>query len=412
MDSGTDERRREALLRRLTTLGFSPREVAGGEGFVVTLPVGREPFALPDGRGLALADVALVTIGDDCMKCITPRVLFALPPLRWIDCNGAAALEARLRECWQTHLDTVAASKRWLAKLCIDAADDPGAPLVSFPLGLGDDRVRAFALAPGRVALPSCGPLAGVTLSRSEDRVFDVVSSLASGVDLQIAVTTRMEELARLDARLARENARDARVAASAAATTATNAANTLRRTDPDDLRRILLVGARLVGETALHESLRLRGLDVVLARSANEALHVFDTRSPEFVLTEARLDRFEGIELIHALRALPGIEDVPVALLDDRARPELREAAAAPARAATSFARSICRASPPRWPSSCDGRGGDASRAILARQRAGGVERRDGYDVRSAAAGCCVERRRDSDRGLDRWMIRSPCAG
>lgn len=326
MDSGTDERRRETLLRRLTSLGLSPREVAGGESFAVTLTVGRKPFALPDGRSLALADVALVTVGDDRMKCITPRVLFALPLFRWIDCNDAAAIEARLRERWQAHLDTVVASKRWLGKLCIEATDDAHAPLASFPLGLDDTRVRALVQAPGRVALPTRGPLSGVTLLRAEDRVFDVVSSLASGVDLQIAVTTRMEELARLDARLARANARDVQTATTAAP--ASSGTNTLRRTDPDDPRRILLVGTKLIGETALHESLRLRGLEVILARSANDALRVFDTRSPEFVLTETRLDRFEGIELIHALRALPGIEDIPVVLLDDHARPELRETA------------------------------------------------------------------------------------
>jgi CheY-like chemotaxis protein len=45
-------------------------------------------------------------------------------------------------------------------------------------------------------------------------------------------------------------------------------------------------------------------------------------------VLSEIHIGRFEGIELIPVLRAIPGIEEVPVVLVDDRLRAERREAA------------------------------------------------------------------------------------
>jgi two-component system chemotaxis response regulator CheY len=256
--------------------------------------------------------------------------------------------------------------------------------------------------------------LAGVTLARSEDRVLDLVGTPGTAVDLQIAVMTRMEELARLDARLARENAREARAAAAATTAPANTGTSTLRKSDADDPRRILLVGAKLVLETALHESLRLRGLDVILARGANEALRVFDTRSPEFVLTEARLDRFEGIELIHALRALPGIEDVPVALLDDRARPELRETA----RRAGAGGYLVRPLDPPRF-----------AAALAEQVRRPRRRRFTRIPLRlhvQAASNGAMGTTSDLGRGgmlvwsedgipvadVDRWMVRLPCAG
>jgi two-component system chemotaxis response regulator CheY len=87
-------------------------------------------------------------------------------------------------------------------------------------------------------------------------------------------------------------------------------------------------VGARLARDHRLHESLRVRGLGVYGVPSMADAIDSFRQRSYEVVLVEAHLDRADGIELIPTLRTLPGILELPVAVLDDRSR-ESRKASA-----------------------------------------------------------------------------------
>jgi two-component system chemotaxis response regulator CheY len=90
----------------------------------------------------------------------------------------------------------------------------------------------------------------------------------------------------------------------------------------------VLLVGRRLLGDTGLIESLRVRGYRVTAVRGAAEALRAFDNHSFELMLVESELDRFEGIEMVPTVRALPGIEELPLVLVDSRLRPELRDTA------------------------------------------------------------------------------------
>jgi CheY-like chemotaxis protein len=91
---------------------------------------------------------------------------------------------------------------------------------------------------------------------------------------------------------------------------------------------RLVLVGSHLSQETACIESLRLRGYDVSTARTQVAALSLLEQISPELVMVDVQLGRSEGIELIPALRRIPGIEEVPVVLVDAHRRAARREAA------------------------------------------------------------------------------------
>jgi two-component system chemotaxis response regulator CheY len=169
--------------------------------------------------------------------------------------------------------------------------------------------------------LPSPGPLSGIALERPEDRLIRIDRidrSAGTSVELEIAVTNRMEELARLAARLAEERRQEAALAAPPEEPT--------RR--KSDTHRLLLVGPRLSEERACIESLRLRGYEVRTARAQQEAVTALDCWSPELVMVDTNLGRFEGIELIPELRQVAGIEEVPVVLVDDQRRPARREAA------------------------------------------------------------------------------------
>ncbi|RIL06003.1 MAG: hypothetical protein DCC71_08280 [Proteobacteria bacterium] len=314
MADAEELQRQRVLERRFRAMGLDAGVLPGGRAVIATLPVGPEPFDAPDGSRVLRA-LRFYTVGHDRIKCVAPRALFHLPPIRITDCAKAEEIEARIRSEWSARIRKLRDARRWLADLGIEADAPQGAPLWSIPLGLEDERACAAVVEPGRVILPSRGPLSGLVLPQPEERVFEPRSPGGSGTELLIDVTVRLEELARR-----KRNA-------------------TMRRDDtscdlpaPRSLRvaPLLLVGTGLAAARPLHESLRLRGFDVRCVTSSASAIDAFRSQSFGMVLAETRLDRADGIELVPALRALPGILDLPVVLLDERPSPPRRVAAKA----------------------------------------------------------------------------------
>ena len=295
-------------------MGLEVGLLSGGRSLLVTLAVGPEPFPTLQGARVVRA-VRFFTVGHDRIKCVAPRALFHVPLVRIGDCETPADLEARIRAAWAQHLEALERAGRWLSGLGVEFDAPPGAPQWCLPLGLEDARALAVVVEPNRVILPSRGPLSGLALGRSEERVF-APEGCSSATDLELAVTARLEELARSRRRSAPRR----------------TFSETADLPAPRSLRRapVLLVGARLAADRAVHESLRLRGFEVRASHSMADALDAFGERSFELVLAEARLDRGDGIELIPAIRALPGIQELPVALVDDRPREGRRSAARA----------------------------------------------------------------------------------
>jgi CheY-like chemotaxis protein len=309
-----EARRQEVILRRLVAMGLDARPLPGGRSVVAILPLGSAPFESPWGAQRFEA-VRFATVDVDRAKCLTPRPLFHLPMIRIVDCDDMASIEARVRSAWSSHVRQLEAAAVWLEKLGFRVKRDPSRPYLAIPIDAEGRRFTARVVERQRVILPGCGPLSGLPLGRAEDRQFIADPDCDSATDLELAITSRLEELARLGERLARDEQAQSTVLPEATAVR-------------DAGHHLLLVGPRLADHTALIESLRLRGYRVVTARSSTEALRTFDTASPELVFTDTRLGRSDGIELIPALRGLEGMEEVPVVLVDDRARPEWRDAA------------------------------------------------------------------------------------
>ena len=316
MQIADDGRRQEIVRRRLMGMGLDAQPLPGGRALVATLALSPDPFETPAGGPRRFASVTFATVGDDRIKCLKPTALFHLPFIRIVDCASTAEIETRIRGAWQVRIEALRRGVRWLEKLGAEVEASEDGPVLAFPLGVEDRHSRGRLIESGRIILPGRGPLSGVSLRRAEDRVFPANPSWASALDLELALTTRLEELARLEARLQREERLvQKRELAAPPATPRQRPA------------RILVVGPRLAGDRSLLESLRLRAYELVAVRTAQEALKAFETTSPELVLAETHLGRLEGIELIPSLRGIPGIEEVPVVLVDDRLRPERREA-------------------------------------------------------------------------------------
>ena len=134
-------------------------------------------------------------------------------------------------------------------------------------------------------------------------------------------------------------------------------------------------------------------GFAVVTAGDAESALALYAQRQPSAVVTEIRLQPFDGFELLGRLKSLPGAQRVPVVVVTSQAdaRTLMRALVAGATRQSRSRATSSssARSSPPRWPAS--GRG---SAAADGRQRASKDSGR-----RSIRSCRCVCRRRRAPR-------------
>ncbi len=303
-------RRQLVLKRRFEAMGLECEVLAGGQTVRVTLPLGDEPFATPEGPRKIPA-VRFVTVGHDRIKCVAPRAMFYLPFVRIVECASAADLEARIRASWSGRWQALCRARSWLEGLGIEPHSPAATPQWTFPLGLEDETACGSVVEVGRVVLPSSGPLSGVALASPEERVFATDAHLTAGAELQLAVTLRLESLARGARRRSGPRAP--------------------LRLEPKPVPKtprptpLLLVGPHLARDAGFHESLRLRGFEVCGVNSIDAAVDAFRKRSFDLVLAETRLDRADGVELIPALRELPGIGTIPVALIDDSPRESRR---------------------------------------------------------------------------------------
>ena len=91
---------------------------------------------------------------------------------------------------------------------------------------------------------------------------------------------------------------------------------------------RVLLVGPLLGRDTELIAGLRRLGHRTRVEYSIQDALDAFASQSFELVLADTHIGRAEGIELVPALAEIPGIERLPVVLVDERSRESVREEA------------------------------------------------------------------------------------
>ncbi len=308
-DPRPDAQRRQGVLKkRFEGMGLSPEELPGGSALVVTLPLSPEPFQTPSGKRV-IRSARFYTVGHDRVKFTSPRALAFLPMLRVLDCEKTAQIEARLREAWAVWIEAQTEAGQWLRELGLIPEVDDGLPLCRFSLGLEESGALAVALAPGRVILPSRGPLAGLSLDRHEDRVYRP-RSVDTGIDLELDITAQLERLARAKRSEARRI--------------------TLHDEPRNDRRRapVLLVGPRLTASREFHQSLSLRHLEADAVRSISDGVEAFRRRTYDGVLVESHLDRADGVELIPALRGLPGVLELPIAVLDDRPRSNRREQA------------------------------------------------------------------------------------
>lgn len=289
----------------------------GGRCVLATMRLQPIPFETLNGP-LRIDQVIFASVGRFRIKCLKPHPLFQLPLIRIHDCRDTTALEARIRLAWKRHVSVLDEGRSWLDALGASVETGEGGATLCFPIEGENQPGRVRVLEPRRIAIPSAGPLSGITLQRAEDRALRLDRGVRSSVELEIAVSTRIDELLRLDRRLVNERRRAAIETTDAVATPAP-----AKRS-----MRILMAGPRLARERSCIDSLRLRGYAVDTVTSEQEALAILDRCSPELVLADMQMGRNEGTSLVLALRHVTGIEEMPVVLVDETRRETSREAA------------------------------------------------------------------------------------
>jgi two-component system chemotaxis response regulator CheY len=308
------------LATRFAEMGVAVEPLPGGRSLRGKLRLSLEPFTSLDGAR-RYESVSFASVGATQIKCLAPEPFFFLPLIALGGCATAADLEARIRAAWALRARNLRIAAERLTALGITATSEAGGQVLAFSLGHDDARAAARMLDPQRLILPSRGPLAGLRAPRPELRVARFDASWRHASDAEIALTERLERLQRQIA-----NERPPLIVPARAIPPRLLGAGAQPRARSG--RRILLVGPQLGRNAPLARRLDQLGFRVRVEFSAHEALEAFRQHSFELVLADTRLGRSEGLELVSDLRALPGVDDVPVVLVDDHPRPTVRDAA------------------------------------------------------------------------------------
>lgn len=320
VEDAREQRAQKLLVSRLTGMGLEVELLPGGRCARFELALRPTPFPGLAGP-VEIGRAVLATVGSQHAKCVAPTPLFQLPMVSLAQCTSAEQIEDAIRATWARHGQKVRDAANRMRQMGVRVGSEAGGTVVTVPLGLEDPDTRGRMHQKGRLILPSRGLLSGVRLERPEERVMAIEGGFDSSIDLELAVSSRLESLSRKAAKIA-EGRRRAYAASPVPQLTATPPAARKGR------RRILLVGAILGRDQALQRALRQLGFKTRLEYSAADALTAFQEESFDVVLTDTHLGRSEGIELIPQINRLPGVEKMPVVLVDEHARPPLRRAA------------------------------------------------------------------------------------
>jgi CheY-like chemotaxis protein len=79
---------------------------------------------------------------------------------------------------------------------------------------------------------------------------------------------------------------------------------------------RVLIVDDDASVTDTFSRRLRLEGYEVWSAQSADEGLALAQAHQPHAVILDLRMPLTRGLEVLRALRALPGLTNIPVAIV------------------------------------------------------------------------------------------------
>ena len=316
-----DERPLAELAARFAEMGVAVESLPGGRSLCGRLRVSSDPFGSLEGPQ-RYESISFSTVGTAQIKCVAPLPFFFLPLIPLGGCASASDLEVRIRSVWSARERNLRVAAQRLSALGAEPVLEAGGQVLALSLGHDDTLAAVRLLDAQRAILPGRGPLTALRASSPEQRTTRFDPAWRHASDAEIALTDHLEALRQ---RLALERPPLIVAARSLPPPRLVPSAPQRR---PSSGRRVLLVGPHLGRNAALSRRLEQLGFRVRVEFSAHEALDAFREHSFEIVFADAHLGRSEGIELISDLQALPGVERIPLVLVDDHHREQVREAA------------------------------------------------------------------------------------
>ncbi len=318
----TSERHAEFLAQRLRAFGLTVSLARGATSAEGALSLGATPFETL-GQPLVVERARFYTLGHNRLKFFEPPIFFDLPALDVTRCESAHDIESGLRRSWATVLRDLAEALSWLERLRAPVQlVAHGARLRFVDESAGSIEIRS----PREVLLPSSGPLSARSLTNPGERRYRPLASLESANELALAIASAVRERAARSALVPPPSAPD-----------------DLRPITGKRTRRALAVTASPDLLAELATQLSANGVELDIHRDATRALSAFREQSYELVFVDVHLGREDGFELAMRLRELPGVEQLPIAVLDDRESNANRSAA----RDAGAVLYAV---KPPRW--------------------------------------------------------------
>lgn len=302
------ERHAEFLAQRLRGFGLRVELARGSTSAEGELSLASTPFETLS-RPIVIERARFYTLGHNRLKFFQPPVFFDLPALDVTRCESAIDVEAALRRAWAASLRDLGEALAWLQRLRAPTELVAGGAR----LRLIDDAAGSIEVrSPRELLVPSSGELSERSLTNPSDRRFRPLASLESANELAISIASAMHERA----------SRSSLVPAPAPRASAPRPLAVKRA------RRVLAVTNSTEGLAELVGQLSEQSVEIDFLREPSRALSAFRERSYELVFVDVHLGREDGFELAMRLRALPGVEQLPIVLIDERESNASRSAA------------------------------------------------------------------------------------
>jgi CheY-like chemotaxis protein len=302
------ERHAEFLAQRLRGFGLRIELARGATSAEGELSLASTPFETLH-RPILIERARFYTLGHNRLKFFQPPVFFDLPAVDVTRCESALDVEAALRRAWAASLRDLGEALAWLQRLRAPTELVAGGAR----LRLVDDAAGAIEVrSPRELLVPSSGELSGRSLTNPSERRFRPLASLESANELAISIASAMHERA----------SRSSLVPAPPPLPAAKPLPVVKRA------RRVLAVTSSTEALAELVGQLAEQSVEIDFLRDPSRALGAFRERSYELVFVDVHLGREDGFELAMRLRSLPGVEQLPIVLIDERESNTNRSAA------------------------------------------------------------------------------------
>ncbi len=302
------ERHAEFLVQRLRAFGLSVELARGATSAEGSLPLGPTPLETLSPRPIVIERVRFYTLGHNRLKLFHPAIFFDLPALDVTRCESAADIEAVLRRAWASALRDLGEALVWLQRVRAPTELAAGGARLRFL----DETAGAIEVrSPRELLLPSSGELSARSLTDPSERRYRPLASLETANDLALSIGSAMRERA-----------------ARSALVPAPSPPGDARPISSKRVRRVLAVTSSPEALAGLQSHLAERSIELDLLRDPARGLAAFRETSYPLLFIDVRLGRADGFELAMRFRELPGLETLPIVLIDERESNANRSAA------------------------------------------------------------------------------------